>query len=108
MDWTYVRLTAHILLIAWATGVAFLMILAKGKSVQIVHVPLAITGLALFSLWIVGLVLTMKTTGILPRETVIPLLSGLELGTGLCAWGWLLLSARYSFRFSLRRHANGY
>jgi Na+/phosphate symporter len=86
------------------------MVLAKGKTVQIVHVPLAITGLSLFSLWIVGLVVTMKATGILPREAAIPLLSGLELGAGISAWGWLLLSARYSFRFSFRRqnHANGY
>jgi hypothetical protein len=108
MEWTYIRLTAHILLIGWTTAVAFLLILARGKTVQIVHVPVAIVGLTLFSMWIVGLVATMKSTGAIPREAIIPLLAILELGASISAWGWLLLSARYSFRFSLRRHANGY
>ena len=100
--WTYIRLMAHIILIGWATAAAILLILARGKSVRIVHVKMAIMALSLFILWIMGLVISMRSTGIVSRESLIPVLSGLELGTGICAWGWLSLIVSCSFRFSFR------
>lgn len=110
MDMTLVRLSAHILLIGWATAIAFLLIVARGRTVKIVHVPIVVAGLGLFALWVVGLVFSMKATGPIPRETIIPILAALELGAGFCGWGWLALSAKYNFRIAInwpRIIANG-
>ena len=108
MDWTAARMIAHLLLIGWAIAIAFLLVLARGKTVRVVHVPVAVMGLTLFGLWILGLSATMKSMGIVSRGAYIPFLASMELGAAICAWVWLALSVRYSFTFSVRTNANNH
>jgi len=98
MDWTYVRLGAHLLLIVWAVTAAYMLFLARGRTVEVVHVPIAIAGLALLTLWLLGLSASLKSLEIVPRTVLIPLLASLELGAGVMAWAWLVPMYRTSFR----------
>ena len=102
MDLTLVRIVAHLLLIGWATAIAILMVLARGHSIRIVHVSLGLVGLGLFVLWLFGLVISMKSTGIVAREMIVLFLAALELGAGVSGWLWLIVAARSSFRFQIR------
>lgn len=96
------RMLAHLLLIGWATAVALLLFLARGKTVRLLYVWLGIVGLGLFVAWLFGLLLSMRQTGIIARETLVPVLMMLELGAGVLAWAWLLPSVRHSFRVCRR------
>lgn len=102
MELIYLRMLAHLLLLGWATAVAILLFLARGKTVQLLYVGWGITGLCLFAAWLIGLLLSMRQTGFIARETLVPVLMMFELGAGLLAWFWLVPSVRHSFRICRR------
>ena len=100
---TIIRLGAHFMLLGWSTAIAILLFLARGKTVRVMHFPIALIGLICFNLWLLGLLVSVRSTALIPREILVTSLGLLELATAVAAWSWLLLSVKYSFRFQLRK-----
>ena len=90
MDWSLVRLISQIALIGWSLGVIVLLLLANGHPLKLVGRPWALVGLVCFAVW---LAILSVSIGAGRRTELVPVLSLLELGTAVSAWGWLLSTA---------------
>lgn len=98
MDWTYIRLAAHLVLIVDAVTAGCMLWLVRGQLVRIRRIPLALAGLAFAVLWLTLLAASAKDVGPLLRAMLIPVLGSLELAAGVMFGAWLYVMYRTTFR----------
>ena len=105
MDWTYIRLVAHLLLIVDAVTAGWMLWMVRGQLVRIQRIRWALAGLAFAVLWLTLLAASARGLGIVPRELLIPLLASLELAGGVMFAMWLWKMYRITFRTTVNvRH----
>ena len=106
MDSTLFRLVAHLSLFALLTvGMSTLWIL-RGRYVRLTHVPLAVSALGVFAIWLLMLALSIRDLNWLTREMLIWPLTVAELGASALGWAWWMIAVKKTFRIE-RRNGNG-
>ena len=97
MDTTVVRLIAQMLLLAWCTAMAAMLLIARGRTMQPAGQGWALLGLASFGGWMFLSALSIKDTALFPRSAVLWIFAMSEVGTAAGAWGWLLAYVHRNF-----------
>ena len=98
MDWTYIRLVAHLLLIVDAVTAGWMLWMVRGQLVRIQRIRWALAGLAFAVLWLTLLAASVKDLGPIPRVILVPTLATLELAVGVMFGAWLIVMYRTTFR----------
>lgn len=98
MDWTYIRLAAHLVLIVDAVTAGCMLWLVRGQLVRIRRTPLALAGLVFVVLWLTLLAASAKDVGPFPRAMLVPILGSLEMAAGVMFGAWLVVMYRSTFR----------
>ena len=105
MDATgYIRILAHLSWVVWFTLLFVLAHVSEGRTIRITHTRIGKVAIALFIAWFCLLLLTVRGVAIMPREVIVPVLAGLELGSSILAWAWLLWCGNENFRIEFRRN----
>lgn len=101
---THLRILAHLLWVAWAVTVFFLAYASRGKKIRITWVAVAMLALVALAAWFGVLLFTVRGVELLPRSATIPTLAGLELGSVLLAWLWVILCGSENYNIEFRRN----
>ena len=98
MDNSSIRIAAQIALTTWAVTLIAIFVFSRKRLLMDRGGNLAVLGLVFFSAWMFSLSISSASAGPIERSDLLWPLAFFEMGTAVCAWGWLVVNLWVKFR----------